>query len=108
MTEILSGHPAAPADLQPLIEIKLINREHDIDCSEHAEERDFVNESIPVALLQGIVKAVIPLVDQHGNADDGEFDDNHRSEQQTAGHAVFRHEIRTREPPYGRERRDKA
>ena len=35
--EIVTGHPAAPADLKPLVEIKLIDREHDHRRGQHAK-----------------------------------------------------------------------
>jgi hypothetical protein len=42
--EILRRHPAPPADLQPLIEVKLVHRDHRVDRGKDAEIDDFVDE----------------------------------------------------------------
>ncbi len=63
--EIALRHPFAPPDLQPLVQIELINRERDEGCGQHAEITDLVDEIVPVAFLQGIVKAVVPGIQQH-------------------------------------------
>ena len=56
-TEIVRGHPAPPADLQPLIEIELVDREHDEDRGQDAEIDDLGDEVVPVSLLQRVVEA---------------------------------------------------
>ena len=63
--EILRGHPAAPADLKPLIEIELVDRKHDEDGRQHAKRPDLADEAVPVFLLQRVVEAIAPLVQQH-------------------------------------------
>src|SRR5262249_20237174 len=47
--------PAPPADLQPLIEIKLINRKHDEDRGEYAKVAELIDEGVPIPVLQRIV-----------------------------------------------------
>ena len=61
MIEIARGQPAPPADLQPLIEIELIDREHDEGGRQHAEIAELVDEGVPVSILQRIVEAGVPL-----------------------------------------------
>ena len=80
MIEILPRHPPAPADLKPLIEIELIHRKHDIGGRQHAEEQQLVHECIPVALLQRIVEAVVPLVEHDVDGHDRELDRDHRAD----------------------------
>ena len=108
VVEILPRHPAPPADLQPLIEIELIDREHDEGRRQRAEEQELADERVPVALLQRIVEAGVPLIDQDGDADDRQLDRDHGAEQDAAGPAVLGEEIGTGEPPDDGERREEA
>ena len=71
-------HPAPPADLQPLIEVGLIDREHGIDGGEHAEEQDGADEGVPVVVLQRIVKAIVPLVQDDLDRHERKLDRDHR------------------------------
>ena len=68
-----------------MIEIVLINHEHGIDCGERAEEQDGADEGVPVAVLQRIVKSVVPLVEHHGDGDDRQFDGDHRASRMRPG-----------------------
>src|SRR6185437_2741257 len=93
-------------DLQPLIEIKLVDREYDVDRREHRKIAKLVDEGIPVAVLQGVVKLGVPLVDQHRDGHDRQFDSDHRCEQDAAGPAIVRTEIRAGNSPNDGERRE--
>ena len=64
VAEILRGHPAPPADLQPLIEIELVDRQHDEDGGKDAEIDDLGDEVVPVSFLQRVVEAAVPLIEQ--------------------------------------------
>ena len=108
MVEILPRHPAPPADLQPLIEIELIDGEHDVGCRQGTEEHQLPDEAVPIALLQRVVEAVVPLIEHDVDGDGRELDGDHGAEQKAAGPAVLGEEIRTGEPPDGDERRDEA
>ena len=46
--EIVPGQPAPPADLQPLIEIELVDRKHDEAGGQHAKYADLADEDVPV------------------------------------------------------------
>ena len=63
--EILRGHPTPPSDLEPLVEIELIDRKHDVGGGEDAEKGELGHEGIPVAVLQRVVEAQAPLVEEH-------------------------------------------
>ena len=91
-----------------MIEIELIDREHDVDGGEHAEEQQLADEGVPVAVLQRVVEAVVPLVDQHVDADERQLDRDHGGEQDASRPAVLGTEIGNGEPPDGGERRDEA
>ena len=108
MIEVARGQPAPPADLQPLIEIELIDREQNEGRRQHAEIAELVDEDVPVSVLQRIVETGIPLVEQHRDGHDRQFDGNHRRQQQAAGPAILRTEIRAGNSPDGGERRENA
>src|SRR4029077_9718486 len=105
---ILRRHPGPPADLEPLIEIELVDPQHDVSAGQHTEDGQLPDEGVPVAVLQRVVKARIPLIDQHRDAHHREFDCEHGGEQRTAGEAVFGAKVRDGEPPDGGERRSQA
>ncbi len=101
--KIMLGHPFAPADLQPLIEIELIHRDHDKDGDHHGEVDQFVDEVVPVVLLQRVVEAIAPLIEQDADQHGPEFDEDHRREQAPPGPLVLGAKVRSRDPPDGRE-----
>ena len=109
VAEIARRHPAPPADLEPLVEIELVDREHDVAGGQHAEDQKLRDEGVPVAVLQRVVEARVPLVDQDVDRDDAELDRDDGGEQDASRHAVLGGaEIRNGEPPDGGERRAKA
>ncbi len=63
--EIDASQPAPPADLQPLIEIELVDSDQNQDGGQHAEITELVDEDVPVAILQRVVEHVVPGVEQH-------------------------------------------
>ena len=105
MAQIVLRHPAPPAYLQPLIEIDLVHRDHGVDGREHAEEQDGADESVPIAVLERVVKAVVPLVQNDLNGDDRQLERDHRGEQYACRPAVFGPEVGQRQPPDRSDRR---
>jgi hypothetical protein len=103
--EIFAGHPVTPADLQPLVQIELIDLERDQDRGEHAKHQHFADKTVPVLLLQRVVEAGAPQVEQHVVPDHRQFDGDHRGEQAAAGPFVFGTKIRSGDAPHRRERR---
>ncbi len=49
--EIAAGQPIAPPDLQPLLEIELIDGADDEEGGEQAEHPDLPDEGVPVLVL---------------------------------------------------------
>jgi hypothetical protein len=104
-TEVVAGHPAPPADLQPLIEIEVVDAERDADRCQDGEDAELPDERVPVLLLERIVEAVVPLVHKDIDRDQRKLDHDQRREQRTAGQPVLGTEIRRGDSPYGGERR---
>jgi hypothetical protein len=92
-------HPAPPADLQPLIQIVLVDLQHRIDRGQHAEKQHRADEGAEIAILQGVVEAIVPLVQDDLDSDEGQLDGDHRAEQEAAGEAVLGAKIRSGQPP---------
>ena len=65
-----------------MIEIELIDREHDVGRRQHAEEQELADEGVPVAVLQRIVEAVVPLIEHDVDGDDRQLDRDHGGEQE--------------------------
>jgi hypothetical protein len=63
-------HPAPPTDLQPLIQIGLINGDHGVDGGQRTEEQNRADEAVPVMVLQRVVKAIVPEVQYDLQGDD--------------------------------------
>src|ERR1700709_971742 len=91
--EIALRHPAPPADLQPLVQIELVDLEPDPECGKDAEVTDLVGEYGLVALLQRIVEDIVPAVEQNGQKDHRELDGDYRGQQAAAGPFVLRVKI---------------
>ena len=97
--EIAAGHPGPPANLQPLVQVKLIDRQRDIDRGNNREVLQLVDEDVPVAFLQGVVEAAIPLVQQNVDRNRRQFDSDNCCEQYEAGEPVFGAKVRRGNPP---------
>ena len=76
--EIVRGHPAAPTDLEPLVQVKLIDGKADVECRQNGKDCDLGDETLPVLLLKRIVETIVPLIQQHVDQDQGKFDGDHR------------------------------
>ncbi len=108
LAEKLHRHPPPPADLQPLIEVELVDGDENVEHREDAEIQELADEAVPVAILQGVVEAVVPFVEQHVDADLAELGGDHRGEQQASRPAVLGAKIGNGQPPDGDERRNEA
>src|SRR5215510_997096 len=106
--EIGLCEPAAPADLKPLVEIKLIDRKENVRRREDAEISQLINERVPVPVLQGVVESVVPPIEQYVYSDDRQFDGNHRRQQDAPRPFVLGTEVRTGEAPDDGEHREHA
>ena len=70
---VIRGQPAPPADLQGLAEEILRGAGEHARCHDEAEADEFGVEGIPVAPLQRIVEARIPVDDRDRDIDQREF-----------------------------------
>jgi hypothetical protein len=61
--EIGLREPPSPADLQPLLQIELIDRGDDEEHGEDGEHAELVEEHVPVLVLERRVKRVVPGVE---------------------------------------------
>ena len=71
--DIMQRHPLAPADEQHLSEIILHHRGGDGAAGEEQEDHQLALQTAPVARLDRIEEAAVPLVDQHGEVDDAQL-----------------------------------
>src|SRR4029077_17467419 len=78
--------------------IELIDGEHDVRRRQAAEEQQLPDEIVPVALLQRVVEAVVPLIEHDVDRHDRELDRDHSGKERSAGPAVLGKEIRTSQP----------
>ena len=108
VAEIPDRHPPPPADLQPLIEIELINREHDEHRREHAEILELAHERIPIVILDRVEEPRVPLVDEHLDRHEAELDADHAREQDAPRPAVLGTKVGQSQAPDGAERGEKA
>src|SRR5918912_2045334 len=99
VAEIADRHPPSPADLEPLIEIELIHREHDEHRREHAEIFELAHERIPIVVLDRVEETRIPLIDEYVDGDEAELDADDAREQDAARPAVLGAKVRQRETP---------
>ncbi len=103
--EIMFGQPAPPADLQPLIEVELVDGKSDEARRQHAKDADLPDEHVPIVFLQAGIEAVAPLVQQDVDRDQCEFDRDHGGKQPAARPFVLGTEIGGGDAPHGGERR---
>jgi hypothetical protein len=96
--EIALRHPAPPADLQPLVQIELIDLENHRRPCEEAEIQELIHEGIPVPLLQRVVESVVPGVEQDRDADQAQLARDDGGEENAAGPAILGPEIRDGKP----------
>ena len=99
--KIMLGHPAPPADLEPLVEIELIHFEDYRGPRQYAEVNELADEGIPISLLQGVVELIIPAVEQDCDDDKAELGRDQPRKQSASRPAVLRTKKRNRKPPDG-------
>jgi len=89
------GEPAPPADLQHLLEVGLVDRDHDEDRGENAEVRELVRKMPDVAVLESVVETIVPAGEQHVHVHEAQVHRHDRGEQRARGPAVFRRPVGT-------------
>ena len=91
--EIALGQPIAPADLQPLLQIELIDGADDEEGGKQAEHPDLPDEGVPVLVLQRRVEGVVPGVELDVQPDLEQLERDHGREEHAPGPAVLGPEI---------------
>ena len=81
---VVVGHPYAPAQLQDLREVELVDRDHDVDQRQPAEAADLLPEHGLVLVLQRVVEHAVPLVDLHQHVDRAQVE-RHDGREQPSG-----------------------
>src|SRR5262245_3348548 len=99
--EVLLGHPAPPADLEPLVEIELISFEHHGSARQRNEVNEQIDESVPVPLLQRVVELIEPGVQQDRDTDQAELRGEQGQVKDARGPAVLGAEKRNGKPSNG-------
>jgi len=97
--EIEFGHPASPADFQPLVYIELVGAEQRGRRTDAAEIQKLGDEGIPAALLQRIVECAVLMVEQDHNGHQTKLGGDDGKEQKAARPAILRPEIWDRKLP---------
>ena len=68
--EIGLRQPTPPPDLQPLIEVKLIDRKKDKSGGQDAEIAKLIDKGVPILVLQRVVEGVVPGIEQDIQSND--------------------------------------
>ena len=84
-----AGQPAAPAYLQEQPQIDLIHCHRDKQGSQQAKPGKLVGKALPVAVLQRVIKGVVPLVEQHVQVHQPKAHAHNNADKANACHAVF-------------------
>jgi hypothetical protein len=58
----MPGQPAPPADLEPLLQVELVDGQRDVGGRDDTKHSDLADEDIPIVILQRIEEAILPLV----------------------------------------------
>ena len=95
--EIAVGQPAPPSDLQPLLEVKLIDGGDDEGGGEDAEHAELGNEDVPILVLQRRIEGVVPGVELDVQPDLEQLERDHRDQQDAPRPAVVALEIGRRD-----------
>jgi len=96
---IFGGQPAPPADLQHLAQVDLIDGDDNIDDGQDGEPAKEPEKSLKVFILEGIVKEVVPLVEQDVYVDDAEAHADDDGQQQAGFEAFLGFPVRFGESP---------
>src|SRR5206468_12223025 len=98
-TEIALGKPAPPADLEHLVEIELVDREHDEDSDQPRDTDELPAKHCDVLVLQGAEEVVVPLIEEDIDVDHSEREGHHHEQEPPARPAVVREPVRAHDGP---------
>ncbi len=77
----MGGHPVAPAQLEQLRQVEAVDRDDDEREGEVGEAAQLAPEDRLVLVLQRVVEAAVPLVEQHQHVDRGQIERDDGREQ---------------------------
>src|SRR5207248_11800251 len=95
-------------NLQPLVQVELVDLEHDGDRRQDAEVQELVEEGIPVPLLQRVVESIVPGVEQNGDADQAQLNRDQSRKQDASRPAILGSKVRNCQPPDDGQRGDES
>jgi hypothetical protein len=84
-----------------LVHVKLVDVEQNDKRCNCAEIGDFQYKTCPIPILQGIVKAIEPSVQQNRSTDEAKRDRDYRDKQKATPPVIFRAEVGNGYPPNG-------
>ena len=97
--EVAVGQPASPADLEHLVEIKLVHGQEDEDGDQPRDTEELREKGRLVLFLQGAEEGVVPLIEEHVDVDHAERE-KHDGEQESPGRPpVLRRPVRADDGP---------
>ena len=65
----IGRQPAAPVQLQQLGEVKLVDRDHDVDQRQPGKPPQLLPEHIGLLVLQSVIEHPVPLIEQNQHVD---------------------------------------
>ena len=92
--EVAFGEPAAPADLEHLIEIELVDREHDEHAHEPADPDELLAKHHRVLCLEGAEEVIVPLIQEDAQIDHPEREGHDHEQQPPSRPAILRKPVR--------------
>ena len=91
--QVALGEPAASANLQHLVEVDLVDGKDDVKTGEPGESNQLVEKYGVVLVLQGVVEAVIPLIEKDIDIDDRQVEHDHGKQEPARCPAVLREPV---------------
>jgi hypothetical protein len=99
MGEIPARQPAAPAQAQVGADDGARNADRDEAERQHREDGDLPPENVFLLVLEAVVEAPVPVVEQHLQPDGRERERNRADQQRDGDPALLRLEIGHDQPP---------
>jgi hypothetical protein len=99
IVQILPRQPAAPADLQHLLEIGGIDAGRDERDGEQREDAQLHEEGVLVLVLERVEEIVAPEIEAHVEEHREQIQRDHRRQEAPGPFAIVGDEVRLGEPP---------
>src|ERR1700733_14750785 len=92
--QVALGEPAAPANLEHLVEVDLVDGKDNVKTGEPGESNQLVEKDGVVLVLQGVVEGIVPLIEKDIDIDDREVEHDHGKQEPARCPAVLRGPVR--------------